>query len=126
MKIFKYVPKAKVQYNDLFGSAAADFHESKVDLNDFAEKKGIDTKKYLPVSIMLTGFDNFNRILASILAIDKEHIKKPLKTFEFKTNIDVLKKVFKRFQVVLSIKSYDPYKKQSFKERKEFNYTFEE
>ena len=122
MKIYKLIPKAKVQYNDLLGSAAADFHESRLGLDDLAEKKGIDTKKYLPVSIELYGFD---KISASIYAIDKEHPEKPLKTFPIDTNKDELRKVFKRFQVVLSIKNDYSFKKRSIRERKKFEFTFE-
>ena len=119
MKIVKYIPKTKVQYNDLLGSAAADFSDNRFALNDFTENKGIDTKKYLPVSIVLSGFD---RILASILVLDKEHPQKPLKAFRIDTNKDELGKIFKRFQVVLSINDIDPLIKRSFKEKKEFCY----
>jgi hypothetical protein len=119
MKVAKYIPKANTQYNDLFGSAAADFFNNRFALRDFAEEKGIDTKKYLPVSIVLNGL---NKISASILVLDKEHPRKPLKSFQINTNKLELNKLFKRFQVVLSFNHIDPLIKRSFKEKKEFFY----
>lgn len=49
---------ASVQYNDLLGTAAADGHESLLDLKEFLKFKGVDVDKNEPVGIELYNLDD--------------------------------------------------------------------
>jgi len=44
---------ADVQYNDLNGTAALDFHGSIIELRDYAKSFGIDVERYKPIGINL-------------------------------------------------------------------------
>lgn len=63
--------KASVQYNDMKGTAALDFHGSLSELWDFARDQGIDTKKYEPIGIDIY-YGESNYFGLTFLVIDKE------------------------------------------------------
>jgi hypothetical protein len=65
------IEKANVQYNDMKGTAALDFHGSFTELWDFARDQGIDTKKYEPIGIDVY-YGETNYFGLTFLVIDKE------------------------------------------------------
>lgn len=70
-QIMSKIEKASVQYNDMKGSAALDFHGSFTELWDFARDQGIDTKKYEPIGIDVY-YGESNYFGLTFLVIDKE------------------------------------------------------
>ena len=115
-----YSINASVQYNDMRGTASADWQQSMADLNDFAKDNGIDTVKYHPIGIKIdlgeSGEGEIYPGLVSIIAANKEVVGQtydevkeyserngtiPIVVFYIKQDFyDVLKKL-KRFAVTL-------------------------
>jgi hypothetical protein len=70
-QIMSKIEEASVQYNDMKGSAALDFHGSFSELWDFAKDKGIDTTKYEPIGIDIY-YGESNYFGLTFLVVDKE------------------------------------------------------
>jgi hypothetical protein len=49
--------QANAQYNDVRGTAAADWHRDGKDLHALAQAAGINTSQYFPVGLSVTGVD---------------------------------------------------------------------
>lgn len=105
-------PEASVQYGDLEGTAAADWHSGIDEFEKLAESIGIDTSRYEPITLDFSGVppEYF-----SIYAIDKEitgegiweYIKEnngkaPVVRFHFDKSLDDLQPYLKRLKVVLT------------------------
>jgi len=107
------LPEASTQYNDMKGTAAADWHSGS-EIFEFAKSKGIDTDRYFPISLSIHGIDiDYFSIYAVDTKITKQSFDEiykyaeanngtlPVVKFNFSSNINELKKYMKRFSVVL-------------------------
>ena len=103
------LPKATSQRNDYIGTSAIDWHIG-TDLHEIAEAKGIDTKRYVPVSLEIVGFDPWQFTIHavdgsetgvsvdSIVEYAKEHDGVvPIVSFDFSATIEELSWYIKRF-----------------------------
>lgn len=118
------LPVAGVQYNDMIGTCAADWH-SGTELHEFSKSKGIDTDRYFPISLRMYGVIPTS---FTIYAVNKEitnesydEIHKyakendgilPVVKFRFKSDLNELSKFLKEFSTVLitkmdTIKQFD-------------------
>lgn len=110
------LPIADVQYNDMIGTCAADWH-SGTELHKFAKSKGIDTDRYFPISLRIYGVIPTS---FTIYAVDKEIANEsydeiykyakendgilPVVKFRFESDLNELSKFLKRFSTVLTTK----------------------
>jgi hypothetical protein len=62
--------KANVQYNDMEGSAALDFHGSFSELRDYAKDKGIDLEKYEPIGLDIY-YGEIDSFYLTFIVVDK-------------------------------------------------------
>ncbi|GHT46208.1 hypothetical protein AGMMS49965_23630 [Bacteroidia bacterium] len=98
--------KAKVQYNDFVGTAAADIEETYKNLNDVLSECGVDTTRYEGIGINFSGG-------VSIICIDNK--QKTINDEPYIVDIDLgdeftqedLFDLFKRFQVILWSKYHE-------------------
>lgn len=103
--------KAKVQYNDFVGSAAADISDN-IDLERYLSSKGVDIKKYEAIGASFySGYSSFFSL--SIICIDKDKSTDEKQhlvsiTFDEEISRDEFFELFKRFNVVIS-KKYGNY-----------------
>ena len=90
--------KASVQYDDLLGTAAADGHESLLDLRNFLKSKGVDLDKNEPVGIELYNLDD--RICVRFICKEQGN---RLVAFELKDSLSLadLFSFIKRLNVIL-------------------------
>ncbi len=100
--------KAKVQYNDFIGTAAADISDW-INLEQYLKQKGIDTEQYEPIGVeFYNGVGYFN---ASIICKDNRS-ENPNKAVEisFENGLDKEEffNLFKRFNVIVT-KKYGNY-----------------
>jgi len=113
--------KATVQYNDLEGTVAIDWHDSINGLNDFALSQAIDLQDYIPVGVSVflgeSRGSELDTASVSIFAVDPTHIGRdfeeirffvksnkgilPCKRFRFEISLPELLKFFKRFNLNL-------------------------
>ena len=105
----KSLPVASVQYGDMEGTAAADWHGG-TEIYDLAKSKGIDTNKYSPVALSFYGVpptsftiyavDNAVTGAISFDEIDgyarQNNGTLPVVLFHFSSNMDELSKYMKR------------------------------
>ena len=107
------IPEASTQYNDMKGTAAADWHP-RSEIFELAKSKGIDTDRYFPISLSIHGIEiDYFSIHAVDTQITKQNYDEiykyaeanngtlPVVKFNFSSSIDELKKYMKRFSVVL-------------------------
>jgi hypothetical protein len=106
------LPVASTQYNDMVGTSAIDWHGS-TELRDFANTKGIDTKRYFPIGISFSGVPpNYFTIFAvdtKLIQPDFDKISDyaakqdgvlPVVQFNFSSTLDEASKFMKRLEVV--------------------------
>ena len=96
--------KASVQYNDYYGTAAADGSDW-IMLNDFLEQKGVDINRYEAIGAEF--YHGVSSFWASIICIDKESDtpNKAVKiSFEEGLTTDEFFNLFKRFNVIITRK----------------------
>ena len=67
----KKIENASVQYYDMKGSAALDFHGSFTELWEYAKDKGIDIEKYEPIGLDIY-YGETDYFGLTFLVIDKE------------------------------------------------------
>lgn len=110
--------QASVQYNDMLGTAAADWHGAGVGLHSLAKEAGIDTARYYPVGLTI---DGTGLRVSEIFVVDVS--KLPSNTFEairqhIQSHPDSVERIdcdgdvkltshMKRLQVVLGIRELD-------------------
>jgi hypothetical protein len=107
--------KAKVQYNDFIGTAAADVADyggtNKDNFEDIASFVKLDLERFKLVGISIYGVRDFS---FSLICVDKEKSKpnkEHIVSMSINENIekDFLRNIFKRFNVILYEKFDDQY-----------------
>lgn len=97
---------ADVQYGDLTGTAAADGHESAIgDLRKYLKGKGVDTSKLEPIGLRI--WNGEYRFSFDILCKDQTG-KITSICFEKEQDLNELRKILKRLEVILFAKHLDP------------------
>lgn len=94
--------KARAQYNDYIGTAAADGHDW-TSLKDYLANKGVDIEKYIPIGVdFYSGEGGFIHI--RFICKDKDVNEKRLVTIGFEKEIDIKEffAIFKRFNVIVT------------------------
>ncbi len=92
--------KARVQYNDYRGTAAADVSDI-FKLEEYLEKKGVDTKRYECVGVeFYSGYTDYFSV--RFLCIDREGDKNVTLGFEKGVSKEEFFNLFKRFNVVVT------------------------
>jgi hypothetical protein len=101
--------KAETQYNDFYGTAAADISDHTT-LEVFLKEKGVDTIRFEAIGVSFySGYDTF--FTASIICIDNNkstEFDKHITSIDFKEDIlnKEFFKLFKRFNVVITKKHH--------------------
>ena len=115
--------KAETQYNDFYGTAAADISDHTT-LELFLKEKGVDTKRYEAVGVSF--YSSYERFFtASIICIDNNKSSdsnKHITSIDFEEDIldkDFFK-LFKRFNVMVT-KMHHGYENIKINEELHFN-----
>jgi hypothetical protein len=103
------IEKASVQYNDMKGSAALDFHGSLSELWVFAREQGIDTKKYEPIGIdIYYGESNYFGLTFLVIDLEKAENRQyfngllPVVEISIEISQKDFERRFKRFNIKLT------------------------
>lgn len=97
---------ASVQYNDLTGTAAADGYESAIsELGEYLNSKGVDTSDLYPIGLKI--WNGEMRFSFSILCRNQSG-KIISFDFEKKQDLNELRKILKRLEVVLLARDLSP------------------
>lgn len=101
--------KASVKYGDLFGTSAADGHNSALfEFENYLNKKGVDVEKYKPFGIeiyAIEGHFSFRFICEDTSSQDKRMVSLG---FEKQQDLSDLFVVLKRLNVMLLPKNFAP------------------
>lgn len=96
--------KAKVQYNDFVGTAAADKSDH-TDLTKYLQSKGVDTDMYKPVGARLN-FGDSGSVYFDIIC-ENTQTRELIKLGESGVqSFEEFASLFKRFEIIVTKKSY--------------------
>lgn len=103
--------KANVQYTDLAGTAALDFHGGVFEnLVDYAEDKGIDVTRYNPIGLTFQIVEHdfkLTFLCTDCEVVEQNETKRSIISFERDEDLDSFLNQVKRFNVVLLEKHID-------------------